>query len=102
MKLSEAKLATNGKGSLDWFLSTFFDKVDEEKEDDGTITYTLIPKNEFSVKDDSIEIGDLDVTIRQNGISLYMLDSNGNEMGGMEGDPREIFTVDVTKRVWPK
>jgi len=104
MKLSEAKLATQ-TGSLDWFMTTFFDKVDEEDYDEG-ITYTLVPKDEFTVRegDGGVELGDLSVTKYKqgSGISIYMTDKRGGELGGMDFDPREVLTVDVVKRVWPK
>lgn len=96
--ITEAQYTTSWKGSLEWFLKSFFDRQAEEEDDETTKHYT--PKDEFTVLIDDNPISHMAVTRSQKGISTYYIDRYGNEIG-TDADPRKELIINMVKQVWP-
>lgn len=99
--ISEAQYTTSEKGSLEWFLSSFFDLQDSDEMDPGEITKYYVPKDEFTVLLDDYPVGEMSVTKSPKGISAFYTGHNGHEIAGTDTDPRHDIVINMVKQVWP-
>ncbi len=90
--ISEAQYATKEKGSLEWFLSSFFNLQDTDEMEPGEVTKYYTPKDGFSILFDDYPVGDINITKTPKGISTFYIGHNGYEIGGTDNDPRKDFS----------